>query len=259
MCSGVCRRTIVRDDGGRDGDAGQQRDHDHQAEADRHGPRRGLAHQDAEPAVRAPGDASGRVRCRRTGLRRRSPAIAPGAVSPRHQMPSISSGQNVDAASAKANVTELATEIRSDDSASTRAARTPPAAAEPQCRDGREPRRGRSPWPMTPAIDIVSPDEVDKNAANAPAVSRAASSSPPLPPSDPGRQLEHDGVGPAGGHQVAGVDAAEDAVDRGQQVERAEQREHDQGRAPGSAAVGVGVEPDDDVRQAHRARGRSRS
>ena len=44
------------------------------------------------------------------------------------------------------------------------------------------PRR-LSAWPTTPAIDIVRPDDVERNAANAPAVRRADSSSPALPPS----------------------------------------------------------------------------
>ena len=55
--------------------------------------------------------------------------MAPADVSPRHQMPSTSSGQNVEAASANANTTELATGIGSATNASTSGTATHTAAA----------------------------------------------------------------------------------------------------------------------------------
>ena len=73
------------------------------------------------------------------------------------------------------------------------------------------------------------------------------------PADQPCRQLEHHGVGASGGDQVGRVEPAERAVDRRQQVEGAEQRQHHQRRAPGGPAVGVGVEAHEHVRQAHRA------
>ena len=60
----------------------------------------------------------------------------------------------------------------------------------------------------------------------------------------------------AGQVQVRGVEAAEGAVDGGEDVEGAEEHEHDQGRLPGGPPVGVGVEADEDVGQAHRAQER---
>ena len=78
------------------------------------------------------------------------PAIAPGAVSPRHQMPSTSNGQNVDAASANANVTELATAMRSAESASTSGTTTPPTAAQRMAVMFDMPPRWLMAWPTTP-------------------------------------------------------------------------------------------------------------
>ena len=46
----------------------------------------------------------------------------------------------------------------------------------------------RTSWLITPASDTTSPDVVDRNAANAPATTRAESRSPAVPPiSCPGR------------------------------------------------------------------------
>ena len=69
----------------------------------------------------------------------------------------------------------------------------------------------------------------------------------------PVRQRENHGVGVAGDDEVGGVDAAEDAVHRGQQVEDAEHRQHAHRRTTGGAAVVVGVEAHHHVGQAHRA------
>ena len=65
-------------------------------------------------------------------------------------------------------------------------------------------------------------------------------------------QLQHQHVR-ATGDEVGGVDAAEGGVQRGQHVEDAQQHQHRERRTTGGPAVGVGVEPHDHVRQAHRA------
>ena len=71
-----------------------------------------------------------------------SPAIAPASVSPRHQMPSTSSGQNVDAATAKASPTARATPTSGAASAASSGTTT--------ATDGREPERGDAAEPAPP-------------------------------------------------------------------------------------------------------------
>ena len=70
---------------------------------------------------------------------------------------------------------------------------------------------------------------------------------------DPAGEGEHDRVRPLGQVQVGGVEPAEGAVDGREDVEGAEQHQHDQRRLPGRPPVGVRVEADEDVGQAHRA------
>ena len=72
-----------------------------------------------------------------------------------------------------------------------------------------------------------------------------------------GGHAQHDGVGVAGDVELGRERAAEQAVDGGEQVEGAEQAEHAHGGPARGRAVRVGVEADEDVRQAHRARGTS--
>ena len=110
-----------------------------------------------------------------------SPASAPTSVSRRHQMPSTSSGQNVDAATANTRPTERAMLTPGAASASPRGTTTAITAETRNAVIGRS-RRLTTSWLTTPATAIVSPDEVDRNAANAPAVVSADSSSPPSPP-----------------------------------------------------------------------------
>ena len=113
-------------------------------------------------------------------------------------------------------------------------------------------RRPITSWVITPATAIVSPDEVDRNAANAPAVTSAGEQVAAEPADHRRRQLEHHAsVRPL--RQVGGVEPAERAVHRRQQVEEAEQRQHHERRPPGGPAVGVGVEAHHHVRQAHGA------
>ena len=92
--------------------------------------------------------------------------------------------------------------------ADRRATPTSGASSDDQARhqhgdDGRDPERRRRPaaggphrrpmtsWLSTPATAIVSPDEVERNAANAPAVTSPVSRSPREPVDHQPRQLEH--------------------------------------------------------------------
>src|SRR5688572_26653217 len=104
-----------------------------------------------------------------------TPAMAPGAVSPRHQMPRTSSGQNVAAATANTSGTVMAKSSRVTDSASAIGATMPStAASRNRCRRPRSTSVN-----STPARLTSSPDDVARNAAAAPAATSAASSQPP--------------------------------------------------------------------------------
>src|SRR5450631_1556934 len=108
------------------------------------------------------------------------PAVAPAAVSPRHQIPSTSNGQNDDAATANASPTASASGSRAATSDSTSGAATATTVATRNALT--LPSLGRTSCAMTPATETVSPDDVDRNAAKAPAVTSAVSSSPAVPP-----------------------------------------------------------------------------
>ncbi len=114
-----------------------------------------------------------------------SPAMAPGAVNPSHQMPSSSSGQNVEAATAKARPTVRATPTSGDDSETRHGTSTAKTAATRNAvtpRSRRDPhRRPVTSWLITPATAIDSPLLVERNAANAPAVTNPVSRSPSSP------------------------------------------------------------------------------
>ena len=88
------------------------------------------------------------------------PAIAPRAVSPRHQMPRISIGQRVDAVNANTSPTLPARPVDSVASATTSGTNDEATAAM------RKPRTlppSRS-WLITPASETTSPDDVERNA-----------------------------------------------------------------------------------------------
>ncbi len=109
------------------------------------------------------------------------PARAPARVSPRHQIPSASNGKKVEAASAKASPTVSARLVRR--AIRDSAAGIPTAITAPS----RKPRtlalsrpRSRS-WLSTPATETVSPLDVERKAAKAPAVSSAEIASPSVP------------------------------------------------------------------------------
>ena len=99
----------------------------------------------------------------------------------------------------------------------SRNAVTPPSRRPPQ-------RRPITSWLSTPATAIDSPELVERNAANAPAVDEAGQQLAEQPVDHQPRQLEHQRVAAAVGGQLGCVDPAERAVHRRQQVEEAEQR-----------------------------------
>ena len=126
-----------------------------------------------------------------------SPATAPAGVSPRHQIPSISSGAKVEAvtANARPTVRATATSWAGSDSrrgtttamaAATRKAATPPSRCDPH-------RRPVTSCDSTPATAIVRPELVERKAAKPPAApglrrvrcgggASAGSGSPSWPP-----------------------------------------------------------------------------
>src|SRR6185437_1726417 len=116
----------------------------------------------------------------------RMPAAAPASVNPRHQMPNTSSGQNDEAATAKASPTPWARS--SDETASMNASGTDQAAIVA----ARKPRSrpGSTSVDSTPATLSTSPVAAETNAANAPAAINPPSSSPGtvwMPSAAPGR------------------------------------------------------------------------
>ena len=184
-----------------------------------------------------------------------SPQAAPRAVSRSHQIPSSSSGQNVEAASANAQPTS--TEMSSPRATSASSAGTtiaPSAAARKRRRRAAASRATLRPKSCVtvPASDTSSPDAVDMNAANAPAATSAPSSSPPSPGHAASGSRSTTVSVSAGQVELGHEHPAERAVDRRERVEQAEQPEHAHGRAARGRPVAVRVEADEDVRQPHR-------
>jgi hypothetical protein len=105
------------------------------------------------------------------------PIAAPVLVSRRHQIPSTISGQNDDAAMAKAHPTSRASENRSISSAAVVA--TAPAISAHHRKEVTPPFMKSC--DSAPATLTSRPDEVDRKAAKAPAATRAASISPGSP------------------------------------------------------------------------------
>ena len=112
------------------------------------------------------------------------PAAAPRAVSPSHQIPSSSSGQNVLAASANAQPTSREMSRPRASSASAIGGTIAPSAVTRKRRrrslTAPAPPRQRS-KDTVPASETSRPEAVDMKAANAPAATSAPSSSPPRP------------------------------------------------------------------------------
>jgi hypothetical protein len=105
------------------------------------------------------------------------PTTAPGAVNPGHQMPSTSSGQNVEAATANAEVTSTPTSMLAAGSASS----TTPLAAASGVNRSRRSVPGTRSCDSAPDTASSSPSEVARNAAKAPAVSSAVNRAPTGP------------------------------------------------------------------------------
>ena len=105
------------------------------------------------------------------------PEIAPRAVRPRHQIPRMSMGHSVDAVNANTRPTLPARPVDSVASATTSGTNDEMTAAMRKPRT-LPPRRS---WLITPASETTSPDEVERNAANAPAMTSAVSTSPSGP------------------------------------------------------------------------------
>ena len=116
-----------------------------------------------------------RPRRRRPGR----PAAAPMSVSPRHQMPSTSSGQNEGGGDGEREPDHGDTSSAGDAQRQHQRHDAGHERGEPKSRI--EPRPTRS-VESTPAIAVSSPDAVDRNAANAPAATSAPSSWPARPP-----------------------------------------------------------------------------
>ena len=100
-----------------------------------------------------------------------SPLAAPNAVSPRHQMPSTSSGHNVEAATANANPT-----LRDNSSPPAVVSANGIGISPPTTAASRKSRTrpGSTSVASAPAKLTSRPDEVARNAAIAPAATRAA-------------------------------------------------------------------------------------
>ena len=185
---------------------------DRDDEGDRHRPGGRLGQQGAGPARRA------RRRTRSPGRRSSRalpPATQPGhrahGGQPRHQMPSTSSGQNVEAATAKARPTVSARPTLPVASDSSVGHGDRDDGGEPERRAPRRHvaaialrrRRSRS-WSSTPATETVRPDDGRQERGEGAARSRSAVSSSPTRPGHHGRrQQQHHRVGAPGRRQVA--------------------------------------------------------
>ena len=144
---------------------GQGHQH-HRRERDRDAPGRRLGEQHAAASrrpARRPREHHGAAGAEPAG--RAGPASAPASVSPRHQMPSTSSGQKVEAATAKARPTDWATptfggEQRDQDRHRRPRTRPPPGTPDAAERGPCPPtQRLVTSWVSTPATEIARPDD----------------------------------------------------------------------------------------------------
>ena len=183
--------------------------------------------------------------------------MAPASVSRRHQTPRTSNGQKVEAATAKASPTTAANPMwalgRLNRYGTTMATAALIRNERIRCVRRRPILRANTSCESTPATETVSPDAVDRNAAKAPAVTSAPSSTPDSPGNiRSGNSKTVASVWPVSsrsGH----VAPTENTEDGGQQIERRQDGDDDQRGAPGVAAVRIGIEPDEYVGQPHRA------
>ena len=234
--SGVCSRTMNRPACAGTRCRVSQRDHDHRGERAAARPGRRLAEQHGDPAG---GVRSVHAACRADGGARAEPADEqPGDRADVGQAAPPDAEHQQRAERRRGHREGEADGAGDADVAGRRSASS---AA------GRRPRRRRRPGTRsrravaapTSADHVLAEHAGDRDGQpgrggqerreRAGRHQRRSSRSPPSPPTIRRGQLEHQRVGAPGCRQVGGVDAAEGAVQRRQQVEEAEQR-----RAPTS-------------------------
>ena len=113
--------------------------------------------------------------------------------------------------------------------------------------------RARKSWSMTPGDRDGQTGGGREERGERPAGQNRRQDGAEEARSDHGGQQQRHGVRAGAVGQGREVDATEHAVDRCEQVEEPEQGDHDERGATGRAAVGVGVEADQHVRQPHGA------
>src|SRR6476469_8704312 len=168
-----------------------------------------------------------------------TPDIAPATVRRDHQMPSTSSGQNVEAATVNAQVTRMPASSRIACSARST---TTAAAGEQVVGDGAGDDEQQAERGGQERGERTAGEQGGEHRAG-PAVVHLR------------RKRDDGGVGGAVEVELRDEDAAEDAVDAGEQVEDAEQPDGEGGGSACGAAVGAGVEAHDHVREPHGAEG----
>ena len=97
-------------------------------------------------------------------------------------MPSTSSGQNDDAATREGQADRGGDADPLGAEGEQVGHQDRCGAADPEGAHRARAGTARTSWASTPATEMVSPEEVDRNAANAPAVTSAASACPSEPP-----------------------------------------------------------------------------
>ena len=231
---------------------GQQRHADHVANATGTVAAAGWA----SSAPLQPGCGPRRAVTTRTAVAARPPPTTmpgerAGAVRPRHQMPSTSSGQKDEAATAKARPTASATARpvgaeRQQVGADAAATRKPSRKA----RTGSE-RRQQVLAEHAGDRDRQAGRRGQEGREGAGRQQRGGRSSPSAAEHRVGQ--EHDGVGVRRQRAGRGCRAGRARRNGGQQVEQRRAARRPSAWSAGPPAVRVGVEADQDVRQAHRA------
>ena len=168
---------------------------------------------------------------------------------PRHQMPSTSSGQKVEAATAKTSGT-ISRGRAAAPSAPSRSA-APPTTTAASRKSFHRPRRtsvystrpGSRPARTT---STGTPPRARPRRARRAATPSSPRRARPRAPAAPRRRCRR-------WRAVRRVEPGEHPEQHGHDVEPADHGQHRDGRAPGRPAVRVRVEADEHVRQAHRA------
>ena len=236
---------------------GQQRAADHHHERDRDRPRRGLRQQRARPT---PGSATDdRDQHRGDGQDPAGQQTGQGARRGEPRPPHAEHQKRAERRSGDG-------ERQADDGGKTEV----PAGQAEQVRDddGQHRTDAEHPDPLGPASGSASAEQVlrqhtghrdrqprrrGQERGERPGRHQRRKQRPGLAADHPLGQHQRGGVGIAGQQQVRDVTPPDRAVHRRQQVERGQQDDHDQ-RCPARVpSVGIGVEPHEHVRKAHRA------